>query len=72
MVERFRVEATMDNQFVVFQNAEQLNQHMKGINLNELAENRGKLDGNTFKFDSIGLQLFVSDLLQVIFLKQND
>lgn len=63
---------TPEKQFIAFQNADQVNERLKGIDLAKLADAHGRHEGGCYKFDSLGLQLFVNSLLRETFYEKKD
>jgi hypothetical protein len=55
--------------FIVFEDADKVNERLKSVDLNVLAEKRARRENSLYVLDSIGLQLFVSDLLRETFYK---
>lgn len=53
--------------FQTFEGAEQLNEHLKSVDMNVLANKYGRREEGLFVFDTLGLDLFVSGLLREIF-----
>jgi hypothetical protein len=55
--------------FITFENMEQVNERLKSVDLNKLTENLSRTEYGLYVFDSIGLQLFVSEILRQTFYK---
>lgn len=56
-----------------FENIDQVNNHLRTVNLNTIAEKYGKItSGGLHQFDSLGLQLFVSAVLKEAMLEEGE